>query len=100
VWSRCAPAPADHHPYILAKAAAGAPLDGLRVVPADDPLSIAGQSMAGALLVPAYGLQGLQGLQSLQLIPPPSTGRKMNLPGAPMAGASFSVGDVVSGGVV
>lgn len=94
VWSRCAPAPADH-PYILAKAAAGVPLDGLRVVPAGDPLRIAGQSMAGALLVPAYGLQGLQ---SLQLIPPPGAGKKMNLPGAPMAGASFTVGNVAPGG--
>ena len=53
--------------------------------------------MAGALVVPAYGPQGLQ---SLQLIPPPGAGKKMNLPGAPMAGASFTVGKVVPGGVV
>jgi hypothetical protein len=71
--------------------------EGLPELPAGDPLRIAGQSMAGALLVPAYGLQGLQ---SLQLIPPPGAGKKMNLPGAPMAGASFTVGDVVPGGVV
>lgn len=96
VWARCEPATAAH-PYITAKAAAGVPLDALRVVPAGDALRIAGQSMAGALVVPAYGPQGLQ---SLQLIPPPGAGKKMNLPGAPMAGASFTVGDVVPGAPV
>ncbi len=50
--------------------------------------------MAGALVVPAYGPQGLQ---SLQLIPPPGAGKKLNLPGAPMAGASFTVGELVPG---
>ncbi len=95
VWSRCEAASAGHG-YIVAKAAAGVPLDSLRVVPASDGLRIAGQSMAGALVVPAYGPVGLQ---SLQLIPPPGVGKKLNLPGAPMAGASFIVGDVVPGGV-
>ena len=93
VWNRCEPASAAH-PYITAKAAAGVPLEGLRVVPAGDALRIAGQGMAGALVVPAYGPQGLQ---SLQLIPPPGAGKKLNLPGAPMAGASFTVGEVVPG---
>ncbi len=93
VWNRCEAATAAHG-YITAKAAAGVPLDALRVVPGGDALRIQGQSMAGALVVPAYGLQGLQ---SLQLIPPPGAGKKMNLPGAPMAGASFTVGDVVPG---
>lgn len=93
VWERCEPATAAHG-YIVAKAAAGVPLDALRVVPAGDPLRIAGQGMAGALVVPAYGPQGLQ---SLQLIPPPGAGKKLNLPGAPMAGASFTVGEVVPG---
>ena len=96
VWNRCEAATAAHR-YITAKAAAGVPLGALRVVPAGDPLRIAGQGMAGALVVPAYGPQGLQ---SLQLIPPPGAGKKMNLPGAPMAGASFTVGKVVPGGVV
>jgi hypothetical protein len=96
VWSRCEPASAAHS-YIVAKAAAGVPLDVLRVVPAGDGLRIAGQNMAGALVVPAFGPEGLQ---SLQLIPPPGAGKKLNLPGAPMAGASFTVGDVVPGGVV
>jgi putative DNA primase/helicase len=49
------------------------------------------------LVVPAYGPEGLQ---SLQLIPPPGAGKKMNLPGAPMSGASFTVGYLVPGGVV
>ena len=96
VWNRCEPASAAH-PYITAKAAAGVPLEGLRVVPAGDALRIAGQGMAGALVVPAYGPQGLQ---SLQLIPPPGAGKKLNLPGAPMAGASFTVGEVVPGAPV
>lgn len=87
VWARCEPA-TNAHPYIERKAAAGVPLDTLRVVPQGDPLRIGGHSMAGALAVPAYGPDGE--LQSLQLIPP--QGKKMNLPGAPMAGALFIVG--------
>lgn len=96
VWNRCEPATWEHG-YITAKAAAGVPLDALRVVPAGDGLRIAGQNMAGALVVPAYGPQGLQ---SLQLIPPPGAGKKMNLPGAPMSGASVTVGEVVPGAPV
>lgn len=87
VWARCEPATWAHG-YIERKAAAGVPLDNLRVVPAGDALRIGGDSMAGALAVPAYAADGT--LQSLQLIPP--QGKKMNLPGAPMAGASFTVG--------
>ena len=94
VWARCQPATAGH-PYVLEKGISGAPLEGLRVLPAGDPLRIAGQSMAGALVVPAHGPDGA--LQSLQLIPPPGAGKKLNLPGAPMAGASFVVGEVLPG---
>ncbi len=97
VWNRCEPATWEHG-YITAKAAAGVPLDALRVVPAGDALRIAGQSMAGALVVPALAADGA--LQSLQLIPPPGAGKKLNLPGAPMGGTSFVVGEVVPGGVV
>ena len=97
VWERCEPATAGH-PYIVAKGAAGVPLDALRVVPAGDPLRIAGQSMVGALAVPAFAPDGA--LQSLQLIPPPGAGKKLNLPGAPMAGASFTVGELVPGAPV
>jgi KaiC/GvpD/RAD55 family RecA-like ATPase len=94
VWARCKPATAAH-PYIVAKRAAGVPLDGLRVVPDGDPLHIQAQSMAGALVVPAFAADGA--LQSLQLIPPPGAGKKLNLPNAPMAGASFTVGEVMAG---
>ena len=103
VWSRCEPATAAHS-YIVAKAAAGVPLDALRVVPAGDPLRIQGESMAGALVVPAYAPDG--SLQSLQCVTTGDTAArlkakgktdKLNLPGAPMAGASFTVGDVLPG---
>ena len=47
LWGRCESATAAHG-YIVAKAAAGVPLDALRVVPSGDGLRIAGQSMAGA----------------------------------------------------
>lgn len=88
VWARCEPATAAH-PYIVKKGACGVPLDRLRVLPADEALRIRGERMGGSLALPAYGPDG--GLQSLQLIPP--AGPKMNLPGCPMAGASFVVGD-------
>lgn len=95
VWSRCEPATYDHG-YIGAKQAAGVPLEHLRVVPTDDPLVVAGQRMAGALVVPAYNGKGE--LQSLQLIPPPEAGKKLNLPGS-LAGARHIVGDLEPGGV-
>ena len=97
VWNR-AKAATWEHGYISAKGASGAPLDSLRVLPDGDSLRIAGQSMAGALVVPAFGPDGE--LQSLQLIPPPGAGKKMNLPECPMAGASFTVGEVQSGAPV
>ncbi|MBK6294571.1 MAG: PriCT-2 domain-containing protein [Rhodoferax sp.] len=51
VYNRCEPA-TNQHPYIAAKRAAGVPLDALRVVPAGDTLTIQGERMAGALVVP------------------------------------------------
>ncbi|MEI8325001.1 MAG: AAA family ATPase, partial [Betaproteobacteria bacterium] len=89
VFARCE-AVSSEHGYIVAKAAAGVPLDGLRVVPSGDPLHIAGQSVAGFLVVPAYAPDGA--MQSLQFIPPPGAGKKVNLAGAQMAGATFTVG--------
>jgi putative DNA primase/helicase len=91
VWGRCEEADSGHG-YVVAKRAAGVPLDGLRVLPAGDTLRIARQSMGGALVVPSYNSTG--DLQSLQLIPTPGAGKKLNLPGAPMAGASFVIGDL------
>ncbi len=92
VWGRAVQA-TNAHPYIVSKGAAVVPLDTLRVLPDSDPLRIAGESMAGALVVPAYAPDGA--LQSLQLIPPAS--KKMNLPGSPMAGAMFTVGRIEAG---
>ena len=93
VWRRCKPAPADH-PYIRAKD--GRP-EGLRVVPEGDPLRIAGASVAGWLVAPVLPLAGGEPL-SLQFIPPPGgAGKKLNLPGASVAGV-FIVGELVPGG--
>lgn len=92
VWARCKPATLEHG-YIVAKQ--GTP-EGLRVVPAGDSLTIAGQRMAGALTVPVQNLDGT--LSSLQFIPPPGAGKKLNLPGGDMAGV-FTVGELVPGGV-
>lgn len=92
VWARCEPATPEHG-YIMAKQ--GTP-EGLRVVPAGDSLTIAGQRMAGALTVPVLNLDGT--LSSLQFIPPPGAGKKLNLPGGDMAGV-FTVGELVPGGV-
>ena len=106
VWNRCEPATVGH-PYIVAKGAAGVPIDLLRVVPTGDPLRIQGESMAGALVVPAYAPDG--SLQSLQCVTTGDTAArlkakgkkpKLNLPGAPMAGASFAVGELVPGAPV
>jgi len=98
VWGRAVDA-TNSHPYIVKKQAFGVPLDTLRVLPANDPLIQLGENwagMGGALVVPAYAPGGA--LQSLQLIP--TTGKKMNLPGSPIAGASFAVGTIEPGGVV
>ena len=94
VWSRCKPAAAEH-PYIEAKN--GTP-EGLRVVADGDPLRIAGASVAGWLVVPVLG-SSLDEPVSLQFIPPPGAGKKLNLPGAPMAGM-FMVGERVPGATV
>lgn len=93
VWERSEPATAEHG-YILAKH--GTP-DGLRVLPAGDPLTIAGQRMAGALVVPVRSLDGA--LSTLQFIPPPGAGKKLNLPNSRIAGV-FVVGEQVPGGTV
>ena len=103
VWGRCKSATAEHG-YIMAKN--GTP-EGLRVVPDGDTLTVAGQSMAGALVVPVLPVNGGEPV-SLQFIAPPdmaamwkAAGRpsKLNLPGAPMSGV-FVVGDMPPSGVV
>ena len=95
VYERCEPA-TNSHPYIVTKGAAGVPLGALRVVPAGDHLTIARQSVAGFLVVPAHAPDGT--LQSLVFIPP-NGGKKLNLPGASMTGASFTIGELAPGGV-
>lgn len=89
VWERSKPATAAH-PYIDQKQ--GVP-DGLRVVPEGDPLHIAGESMAGALVVPVRRMDG--SLSSLQLIAAPGVAArlkaadrpgKLNLPGSTLEG--------------
>lgn len=87
VWDRSIPATPEH-PYISAKKAEGAPLDGLRMLSKTDPLVVGGQKMAGSLVVPVYGSGGI--LQSLQLIPP--SGPKKNLAGHPISGGRHIVG--------
>lgn len=91
VWDRFAPASADH-PYLARK---GIKADGLRVVPAGDPLPIKGTSMAGWLAVPARTLTGE--LTSIQFIPPDGGG-KLNLPGARISGSVFLFGEIAPGG--
>jgi putative DNA primase/helicase len=89
------PASADH-PYIVAKR--GSP-DGLRVVPADDPQTIAGQRVAGYLVVPAYSLDGQ--LRTVQYIPPPGHGKKLSAPGASFGNDGMHlVGKVVPDGTI
>jgi putative DNA primase/helicase len=106
IWARLEPA-TSAHPYIVQKQAEGVPLDGLRVVPAGDPLKVAGQSMAGALVVPVLPLEGGDPV-SLQFIAAGAQaeawragGRptKLNLPGAAVTGV-FVVGDMAAGGTV
>jgi hypothetical protein len=92
VWARCKPATAAH-PYVVAKQ--GTP-EGLRVVPDADPLRIAGASVAGWLAVPVLPLAGGEPV-SIQFVPPPGEGKKLNLPGASVAGV-FIVGQLVQGG--
>ena len=106
VWSRCHPATAQHG-YVVAKGAEGVPLEGLRVVPDGDTLAILGQRMAGALAIPARSSDGE--LKSLQFVTTGDTAARLkarekttkpNLPGSPIAGGVFVVGELVPGGVV
>ena len=101
VWERCRPA-TNTHPYIVEKRAAGIPLDDLRVLPSNDLLRIAGESMAGSLVVPVRTSDGA--LSTLQFIALPEVAErlkaqgkpgKLNLPNARVEGW-HTVGDVAS----
>ena len=105
VWERCEAA-TNSHPYIGQKQAAGVPLDGLRMLPAADGLTIQGERMAGSLVVPVIRADGT--FSSLQFIAPPDVAErlkakvkpgKLNLPGCPVQGWHV-VGELVPGGVV
>lgn len=80
VWARCEAA-TSAHPYIVAKSAAGVPLDDLRIIPSGDPLRIAGQSMAGALVVPVRRPDG--SLSTLQFITTGDTAARLKAQGKP-----------------
>ena len=91
IWDRCVSADPGHG-YITRKN--GLP-DGLRVYPSHrEPLNIAGQDVAGWLVLPAVDLR-TGDLKTLQFIPP-GEGKKLNLPGCPVAGA-FVVGSIEPG---
>ena len=92
--------------YVIEKQAQGVPLDDLRVVPYADPLTIVGESMAGALVVSVRKPDGT--LTTLQFIAPPDVAErlkandkpeKLNLPECPVQGW-FTVGVMVPGSVV
>ncbi len=88
LWARCEPA-TEAHPYVIAKRGGA---DGLRLVPAGDALHVSGHRVSGWLVVPARSLDGE--LRTVQLIPPPGTAKKLNLPSASFADSMFIVGDI------
>lgn len=90
VWERCLPVSLSHE-YAIRKQLSDTVLKQLRVVPADDRLSIAGTPCAGYLVVPAYAQDGT--LQSLQFVPPMAGAIKVNLPGAEIKGTTLTVGN-------
>lgn len=89
VWRDSGPATVAH-PYIAKKL--GLP-DGLRVY--RGALTVAGQAIDGALLVPVLDAEGK--LQSWQAIPA-GEGKKLNAPGAKLPGGRFVVGGAVRDG--
>ena len=91
LWARCEPLSVDHG-YVIAKSGLTA---GLRQLPDDDPLVIAGQQMAGRLVIPARNADGQ--IQSLVFVP--GAGIKLNLPDAKISGCYFAVGDAGQGPV-
>lgn len=106
LWARFEPASPDHA-YVRAKDAQAAPLEGLRVVPAGDPLRILGEPMAGALVLPVRRATGE--LLSLQFVTPPETAERLkargksskpNLPGASLEDGFYVVGELQPGGPV
>ncbi|MGF6808409.1 putative DNA primase/helicase [Paraburkholderia sp. Clong3] len=89
------PSASSDHPYIVAKR--GNP-NGLRVVPANDTLTIGEQRVAGWLAVPVRSFDGT--LCTVQFIPSPGAGNKLNAPGASFNDGLFVVGDIVADGTI
>ncbi|QCX50694.1 AAA family ATPase [Ralstonia pseudosolanacearum] len=89
------PAAAADHPYITAKRGNA---EGLRMVPANDELTIGGQKVSGWLAIPAFSLDGH--LQTVQYVPPPGKGKKLNAPGASFGAGVFVVGEIAADGRV
>ncbi len=77
IWDSCQPATAQHS-YVVEKNGIA---DGLRVLPEGHSLRIAGESMAGALVVPLHRPDGT--ISSLQFIPPPQTQKRLRAAGSP-----------------
>ena len=105
LWERSEPA-TNAHPYIMEKSAAGVPLRDLRVLPKSDDLSIAGERMAGSLVVPVRKSDGT--LSTFQFITLPEVSArlkakdkpsKLNLPNAKVEGWHV-VGDMTDTSVV
>jgi len=105
LWERSEPA-TNAHPYIVEKSAAGVPLRDLRVLPKSDDLSIAGERMAGSLVVPVRKSDGT--LSTFQFITLPEVSArlkaqgkpsKLNLPNAKVEGWHV-VGDMTDTSVV
>ncbi|MFZ1536006.1 MAG: AAA family ATPase, partial [Chromatiaceae bacterium] len=93
VWARCQPLSVDHG-YVVAKSGLTA---GLGQLPDNDPLVIAGQRMAGRLVIPARNADGQ--IHSLQFVPAPGAGKKLNLANAKYSGCFFAVGEAGQGPV-
>jgi len=88
-WESAQPATPEH-PYIERKLGLA---DGLRVY--RGPMRVAGQSLDGALLVPAFDADGA--LVTWQAIPAEAGAKKLNAPGCRVAGM-FTVGGPVRDG--
>ena len=89
LWDKCVPV--GKHTYIDSKRGTS---DGLRMIPAGDPMRVAGQSVSRWLVVPVRSLDGE--LRTLQLIPPIGFGKKLNMPDASLDDGLFVVGDIAT----
>lgn len=80
IWERCEKATYDQ-PYIVSKQAIGVPLEDLRVVSSNDSLTICGEKMSGALVIPVRNQSG--NLESLQFVPTSEVASRLKTKGRP-----------------